>query len=95
MSPSTQAQGSCSPRLELGTKAGFPPLADPPPEEALSRFDSAVSTGLKVSSEVERLKALSAAEWASLRVLQPRRNFKAIGFEMLMNENVVFMNKSG
>jgi len=27
--------------------------------------------------------------------LQARRNFKAIGFEMLMNENVVFMNNAG
>jgi len=61
----------------------------------LSLFDIAVSTGLKVSSEVEGLKALSEAEWASLRFLQARRNFKAIGFEMLMNENAVFMNNAG
>jgi len=48
-----------------------------------------------VPSTVEGLKALSEAERASLRFLQARRNFKAIGFEMLMNENVVFMNNAG
>ena len=48
-----------------------------------------------VPSTVEGLKALSEAEWASRRFLQARRNFKTIGFEMLMNENVIFMNNAG
>ena len=50
---------------------------------------------LMVPSTVEGLKALSEAERASRRFLQARRNFKALGFEMLMNENVVFMNNAG
>ncbi len=41
------------------------------------------------------LKALSEAERASLRFLQARRNFKAIGFEMLINENIIFMHNAG
>jgi len=28
-------------------------------------------------------------------VLRARRNLKALGFEMLMNENVIFMNNAG
>ncbi len=31
----------------------------------------------------------------SLQFLQARRNFKVVGFEMLMNENLFFTNNAG